>query len=202
MDLCCDREQQRLFAHLSFEITAGSLLLIEGPNGVGKSTLLQLLAGLITPSSGEIHWQNIAIQQQRESYAREIHYIGHTNGIKLGLTVLENLQLASHLALASIASERLSETLSRLQLENQRTKLAKQLSAGQKRRLALARLLLFRKPLWILDEPLTSLDAATQAMVMQLLEAHVNDGGICVMSSHQSIPFKEIEIKTLRLTAC
>lgn len=187
-NLSCVRQQQIIFRDISFSLSAGESLLVEGENGSGKSTLLRLLTGLSTPTSGHIYWQ--------QQYTEALHFIGHTNGIKLGLTVKENLQLLSHLNSTKLIS--LDETLEKLKLSAYQQTLTQQLSAGQKRRVALAKLFLFPKPIWILDEPLTALDVDTQLLFLKHLDQHLQQGGISVISSHHSIP----SIKTLRLTSC
>lgn len=195
--LCCVRQQRCLFANLSFELQAGEALFVEGPNGSGKSSLLRLLAGIATPDSGDVLWGVQAIQEN-------LHYVGHANGIKLGLTVSENLELMQRLAMdcrVALRAPRNDEVLALLQLHPQKNKLAKHLSAGQRRRLALARLFLLPKPVWILDEPMTALDVATQATFLAEMEKHLEQGGIVVASSHQPITIHRAS-KTLRLPLC
>ncbi len=200
--LRCRRQQQWLFAPLSFQLGAHELLLIEGANGSGKSSLLRLLAGLATPAQGEIFWQGTSIQTERNNYQEALHYIGHTHGIKLGLTVMENIRLAHHLALSPIDNEKIVTVLTTLALHTQRDTLAHYLSAGQKRRLALAKLCLLPKILWLLDEPLTALDAATQKFFLTHLENHLAQGGMVVMSSHQPLSMNAPRRQTLRLSTC
>lgn len=197
LDLHCVRNQQLLFAPISFALNAGEALLIEGDNGSGKSSLLRLLTGLSTPHEGHVLWQTQSIQTIRDEYATHLHYLGHTNGLKLGLSVEENLILGSHLALATPLIE---NALEQWQLNSLKHKLINQLSAGQKRRVALAKLNLTNKPLWILDEPLTALDAQIQQIFFANLESHLNNGGIAIISSHHSISHPNI--KKLRLEAC
>jgi heme exporter protein A len=199
--LRCIRQQQLLFADLSFQLCSGDVLLIEGANGSGKSSLLRLLTGLASPTEGDIFWHDVDIQKDLAEYWQHLHYIGHTNGIKAGLTVLENLQLASQLTqISSLANS--GPLLTQLQLSRHQHTLAKFLSAGQKRRLALAKLFLFPKTLWILDEPLTALDTNTQALFLSRLEDHLQHGGIAIVSSHHHISFKNTAVKTLRLETC
>ncbi|VVC76934.1 Cytochrome c biogenesis ATP-binding export protein CcmA [Aquicella siphonis] len=200
-NLCCIRQQRPLFANLCFQVQAGEALLIEGPNGSGKSSLLRLLTGLATPSSGEILWQGGDIQHAREEYWKHIHYIGHANGIKLGLTVIENLQLAQSLSLEP-ASATPEDVLHSWNLQACQAMPAKNLSAGQKRRLALARLLMLPKPLWILDEPVTALDADTQVLFLSHLEAHLQKRGMAIISSHHLLPLQSGTTATLRLPSC
>jgi heme exporter protein A len=196
IDLHCVRQQRLLFAPVSFELHAGEALFIEGENGSGKSSLLHLLSGLSTPPTGEIRWQDQLIHTIRDQYARAIHFIGHTNGIKLGLSVNENLQLASQLALHEF-----KDNLEEWQLTSQQHSLASQLSAGQKRRIALAKLTLIQKPVWILDEPLTALDTHIQKIFLSALEKHLQAGGIAVISSHHPLQINAA-VNYLRLTPC
>lgn len=198
--LSCTRQRVSLFKNLSFELDAGAMLLVQGNNGSGKSSLLRLLTGLSTPASGSITWQGENIQDLRSDYWEQLHYIGHSNGIKLGLTVLENLQLASHLTHG--ISTTIDNTLAELQLDEHKHSLAKYLSAGQKRRLALARLFLLPKTFWILDEPLTALDTHLQALFSAKLTAHLQQGGIAVISSHHPIAVTAAALHTVRLSAC
>jgi heme exporter protein A len=199
-NLSCVRQLTPLFNHLSFTLSSGEMLLIEGPNGSGKSSLLRLLTGLSTPAGGEITWQQTSIQHLAAHYWQALHYIGHSNGIKLGLTVSENLHLAGCLANHVIADE--EPVLQALQLHAHKNTEASFLSAGQKRRLALAKLFLFPKPLWILDEPLTALDATTQAFFLSQLELHLQKGSIAIMTSHQPIALINRSQQTLRLGVC
>lgn len=195
----CLEEKPPLFSNVSFELIAGQGLVIEGPNGCGKSTLLRLLSGLLSPVQGDVTWQQQSIYSTQCIYAEALHYIGHQNGIKLGLTVSENLQLAAHLSLAKPALP-LQQVLKELQLTSYANTFASQLSAGQKRRIALGRLLYFPKCLWILDEPLTALDTETQTLFLSWLQQHLAQGGIAILSSHHSINLSNL--KTLRLPAC
>lgn len=201
INLSCIRQHKSLFANISFQLKAGSVLLIEGPNGSGKSSLLRLLTGLATTENGEILWQGKCIHEQRETYWNHLHYVGHTNGIKLGLTVTENLRLLCHLHLANTLNA-FEPVLSQLQLSAYHHTEARYLSAGQKRRLALAKLFLCQKTLWILDEPLTALDQMTQDFFLSQLNAHVEKGGIAIISSHHPMRFPQVSLQTLRLTSC
>lgn len=200
-NLSCIRQQRLLFENISFQLEAGEALLIEGPNGSGKSSLLRLLTDLSTPASGEIFWHGDKIQNCRDEYISELHYIGHTNGIKSGLTVTENLQLAQRLSLLP-ATQRYEKILEQLQLNSYKNTPAKNLSAGQQRRIALARLFLIPKKLWILDEPLTALDISTQTFFLENMEMHLLNGGIVVFSSHHPVVFNRVPIKNLRLDSC
>lgn len=198
--LTCIREQRLLFSDLSLQLNPGDLLLIEGPNGSGKSTLLRLLTGLATPAAGHIYWQQQSIVNN-PAYCENMHYIGHLNGIKSGLTVSENLCLMQYLADKTASSDH-STLLTTLGLLDHRHQLARHLSAGQKRRLTLAKLFCLKKPLWLLDEPLTAIDHAAESLFITHLEQHLQDGGMAVISTHHPIPLQYRSIKKLRLPLC
>ena len=185
-DLAFVRKQEFLFQNICFSLQAGDLLLVQGANGAGKTTLLKMIALLSLHEQGKILWKDQDAQTLKEEYWQALHYISHGNGLKQTLTVYENLLLTQALHFKKIDAE---EVLMQLQLMPLKNLPAYQLSAGQKRRLALARLFLIKKPLWILDEPLASLDATLQTFFLKNLQLHLSNGGICLLSSHQPIPF-------------
>lgn len=199
--LSCLRQGRRLFSDISFSLHAGQALLVEGVNGSGKSSLLRLLSGLSNPIDGEVRWNHLSIHDARTEFAEELHFLGHTNGIKCGLTIDENLSLAAHLHQRWINPSQLNDTLALLQLTLQRHTHARYLSAGQKRRIALAKLFLLPKKVWILDEPLTALDTHTQTLFLERLDTHLEQGGIAVVSSHHAFHLRH-DLQTLRLSAC
>lgn len=194
--LGCIRQGRWLFPPVSFVLNAGEILLVEGENGAGKSSLLRLIAGAATPAAGNIFWNN---HPTNNEYTEQLHYVGHANGIRLGLTVAENLALTAELFSHTIHD--MQSILSLLQLSSQQNTQTQFLSAGQKRRTALARLFLIPRKLWILDEPLTSLDAATQKIILSNITEHLANGGMCVMTSHQPIDIG-MPTQTLRLISC
>jgi heme exporter protein A len=198
--LTCSKQNKILFENISFELAAGDVLLVQGPNGSGKSSLLKLLSGLATPSHGTIFWQDKFIRTMHTTYFEHLHYIGHTNGIKLGLSVLENLRLLASLSMQQC--QHVDEVLVLLQLDKHQRTLARYLSAGQKRRVALAALFISSKSVWILDEPYTALDATTQNVFMKKLEGHLQSGGIAIISSHHPLPLNNQSTSILRLGAC
>ena len=223
--LTCSRGQQILSRNINFHLNSGELLLVEGPKGSGKTSLLRHLAALSSIDEGQILWQGSDIIGNYPAYWQDLHYLGHKQGIKLGLTVDENIKLASCLAEQqeachsrlrgndrghrndrgygndrSLFNENCESTLQLLNLDSYRYTLAAALSAGQKRRLALARLWITKKPLWILDEPLTALDKTSQEIFQHYLEQHLTMGGMCVLSSHQALPMTPSY--TLRLPLC
>ncbi len=199
--LSCARQQQTLFANLTLQLAPGDLLIVEGPNGSGKSSLLRILAGLASPSGGDMYWHGVSTTSQRQAFHADMHYVGHANGIKSGLSVTENLRLMQHLAGIN-PDENNDGILTSLQLQHHRHTLACHLSAGQRRRLALARLLLLRKKLWILDEPLTALDMDTQTFFIDQLQHHLQSGGMAIISTHHIIPLQYRSMKKLRLPLC
>jgi len=190
-DLICIRQQQPLFAPVSFNLRAGEGLLIEGPNGSGKSSLLRILCGLTTPDTGTVHWQGRDIQTVREDYVNALHYVGHQNGLKLGLTAEENLRLLSSCS-----------PYTPFVYGNILQKQTRFLSAGQKRKLALSKLFMTPKPLWILDEPLTALDIDAQTEFLAKLDEHLQQGGMCIITSHHPLNFKHSNVTSLRLSPC
>lgn len=200
--LSCFRQQHPLFTHLTWQLHTGHVLLVQGQNGSGKSTLLRMLSGLMSPTQGQVLWENQAVQELGTAYYQYFHYVSHTNGIKLRLTVFENIELASHLSGKELNPILVEEVLLQLDLLTYKNKLANSLSAGQKRKLALSKLFLFPKPLWLLDEPLTALDMKTQAFFLNKLENHLQQGGMAVMSSHQPFESTFTGLQTLSLGPC
>jgi len=180
----CVRQQRVLFAGLSFALNGGEMLRVAGANGSGKTSLLRILCGLLTPQAGEVRWRGLPIQALREEYARHIVYLGHAPAVKDDLTAEENLAIACRLAGIGVAGESVRDALAQLGLAG--AALVKKLSQGQRRRAALARLWLSASvPLWLLDEPFTALDVAGVAMLRGLMQEHTGRGGAVVYSTHQ-----------------
>lgn len=181
---------------LSFAVASGEALLLTGPNGAGKTTLIRALAGYISPSAGAIRLEGGDVERE---LAEQCHYIGHLNGTKASLTVEENLRFwADFLGEAgATAATRLDDAMERLNLLDLADIPAGYLSAGQKRRLGLARLLIAERPIWLLDEPTVSLDTASVALMAGIVDEHVGKGGIVVAATH--IPLGLAKTKELRL---
>lgn len=192
VDLECVRGDRPLFGHLSFSLKPGELLHVTGANGAGKTTLLRTLCGLTHAHAGEIRWLGSAIHKLGDDYRAQLAYIGHANGIQGDLTPVENLRVATSLS-GDADHARIGMTLERLGLAAYHHFPSKILSQGQKRRLALARLLVEHKPLWILDEPLSGLDVDSVALMTNILIEHLAQGGMIVITSHQEI---DVETKT------
>ena len=157
-DLSCERGHRILFSKMSFKITPGELLLIEGYNGSGKTSLLRLLCSLALPMEGHIYWKGNTIEKNRADYLSQMMYIGHAAAIKHDLTAIENLHILTQLAQLKCPQIQMQKALHQMGLYGFEDVLCRNLSAGQKRRVVLSLLLLSKKPLWILDEPLTAID--------------------------------------------
>lgn len=186
-----------IFQKLSFQIQAGEAMIIEGANGAGKSSLLRIMAGIAAPAEGSVYWNHELIQQS--DYHCHLHYLSHQNGLKLGLTIEENLQLISKLC-NTPPQQDIDAVLTTLQLPN-KTQLVCHLSAGQRRRVALAKLLLFPKTIWILDEPFTALDRDTQSYLLTAINEHLANDGLAMISSHHALPINPSRRKELYLSA-
>jgi heme exporter protein A len=186
------RGQRVLFHDLCFELEAGALLALEGPNGSGKTTLLRLIAGLLRPSAGTIHVRTAtAVFGEAEERGRFAGWLGHQDGVKPQLTVCEQMDFWAALYGAVPGEELAAFGLAALaEVPGQF------LSAGQKRRLALARLVLSGRPLWLLDEPFAALDGAGKALAADCIAAHCAKGGIALAATHEPLG---LPCRTLRL---
>jgi heme exporter protein A len=184
----CVRGERRLFTGVGFELAPRTLLEVRGANGSGKTTLLRTLCGLLAPAAGKITWDARPIAALREEYHARIVYLGHLTAVKDELTALENLRFAARLAAMPSDAGAAANALDSFGLGNFRHQPCKTLSQGQRRRVALARLrLAAARPLWILDEPFTALDAAAVQLVRSLIESHLAAGGMVVLTTHQEV---------------
>ena len=186
-DLGCIRGDRRLFGGLNFKLESGGLLELRGKNGGGKTSLLRILCGLATPAEGEVRWNGTNIRKLREDYFASLAYVAHSNGVKDELTALENLLVAERVSGREQTVKQAEETLGQVGLINQRHLPARFLSAGQRRRLALARLLASKSTLWILDEILTSLDDAGTQLARALITEQLNKNGMAIVATHQDL---------------
>ena len=188
VNLRCERGERTLFAGLEFAVTAGSLLRVAGANGTGKTSLLRMLCGLLEPVAGEVRWHGRNIRRQREEYWKELVYIGHLNGVKDDLTVYENLKVAQAVAGRIVDHEALRRALVAVGLASFERTLARRLSQGQRRRVALARLFATTTaPLWILDEPFIALDQRGVAALSERIASHIGSGNMVVLVTHQDV---------------
>ena len=199
-NLECVRGERRLFAGLGFRLEAGELLYLQGRNGAGKSSLLRMLIGLLPPEQGEIRWQGRPIAAQGDAFRASLCYLGHLNAIKEELTPLENLLAAARLADEALSEDAALEALAQVGLAGREDLACKYLSQGQKRRVALARLVKERRPLWILDEPFVALDVAAVDWLAGLVSGHLQRGGLAVMTTHQPVDVRAGAVRELRLS--
>ncbi len=198
--LACVRSEIELFRELSFELLPGQLIQIEGANGCGKTSLLRILCGLSRAAEGEVLWRSREIEHCRQEYYAEMTYVGHNNGLKANLTCEENLKvsaLQNHLR----AEHDIEQALEKMGLEELIDEFAGKLSAGQQRRLALARLLLTDAPLWILDEPFTALDLASRELMEGIFDQHCQTGGMIILTTHHHMTIPHTEVKLLKINA-
>jgi heme exporter protein A len=199
VNLECIRGDRRLFTGLNFELAAGELLHLTGHNGSGKTTLLRTICGLIIPTDGEVRWQGENVRKLRDDFARELVYIGHKNAIKADLTGTENLRIACQLDGLPVSVKQAWDALEKMGLRGHEDLPVRVLSQGQKKRVAMARLLLNKSPLWILDEPFTALDKAAVAYLQTVIQEHVDEGGMAILTTHQEVALTRGQVKQLRL---
>lgn len=194
-DLYCERDERTLFRGLSFTVEAGEWVQVTGGNGAGKTTLLRLLTGLARPDGGEVYWQGEPLRRVRDSFHRSLLWIGHQPGIKTRLTARENLHFFH-----PGDGARLPEALAQAGLAGFEDVPVAQLSAGQQRRVALARLWLTRAALWVLDEPFTAIDVNGVARLTRRMAAHTAQGGMVILTTHQPLPGAADTVRRLALT--
>lgn len=186
--LSCVRGERRLFAGLDLAVGPGEWLHVQGENGAGKTSLLRILATLSPPAEGEVRWQGEPVEVLAEDYRRAMLFLGHHGAVKEELTPLENLTLAAQLDGLELDEATALQALVRFGLRGREDLAVRFLSAGQKRRVLLARLAVRKAALWILDEPFTALDVKAVAMLSGLIEEHLAAGGMAILTSHQSMP--------------
>lgn len=195
--LTCLRGERCLFEGLELALGPGEWLHVQGENGAGKTSLLRILAGLSPPARGEVRWQGEPIQRLAEDYRRHLLYLGHHGAVKEDLTPLENLRFAARLDDTPLDETSALAALARFGLRGREDLPVRFLSAGQKRRVLLARLAVRTAELWILDEPFTALDVKAVDMLAELIVEHVAQGGLVVLTSHQSIPLPNGQVLRL-----
>lgn len=199
-NLSCTRGEHVLFSGLNFGLSAGELLQVQGENGSGKTTLLRTLCGFIQPYAGEVRWCGQPLRDLDEEYHTQMVYLGHMNAIKDDLSALENLRISSTLSGCAVDDVGAVEALGYMGLHGRETFLVKLLSQGQQRRVALARLLINKAPLWILDEPLAALDVSAVGMVKELIRVHIANQGMVIFTTHQALEISGVETRYLKLS--
>lgn len=197
--LACVRNNKMLFDDLSFSLHSGEIMIIGGDNGSGKTTLLKLLCGFKAPDNGDIKLNQQSIEDLGSDYNNQLLFLSHEDEVKLDLSARENLMIFCHQYKQS--TEFVSEILAKIKLENEADIPCRYLSAGQNRRVTLARLLISQAPIWILDEPLTALDETGIDLVKQLLHIKLQRKGMIILSSHHDINIDEgIGVQRMTLT--
>ena len=198
-DLACERGEQRLFGGLNFSLCGGELLRVQGENGKGKTTLLRTLCGFVQPAQGSVRWQGRDIHEWDDQFHSQMCYLGHANAIKDELSALENLLIGAGLAGIGVSDSTALEVLRRMGLRRKEHLPVRVLSQGQRRRVALSRLLVGEAKLWILDEPLTALDVGAVTLMQELIGEHLSDRGMVIFTTHQPLQVTGVETRHLVL---
>jgi heme exporter protein A len=189
IDLECQRGERLLFTGLAFAVAGGTCLHVAGPNGAGKTSLQRIVCGLLQPTAGEVRFKGENIRTLREEYWQALAYVGHLNGVKDDLSAEENVFFAAGLAGRVAHRDEVRDALDKVGLKGFEAQLARHLSQGQKRRVALARLFLAANAsVWVLDEPFTALDVRGVAALSALITAHLQRDGVVVLTTHQDVP--------------
>ena len=199
-NLACSRGDHRLFSGLSFVLHPGQIMQVQGANGSGKTSLLRTLCGFLMPDEGTIIWRGENTRDLDEDYHAEMLYLGHLNAIKDELSALENLRISAGLSGVELDEKEALAALRRIGLRGRERLPTKVLSQGQRRRVALARLLASDARLWILDEPLTALDVGAVALIQELIAEHVARQGMVIFTTHQPLQVAGVEMRSLSLS--
>jgi heme exporter protein A len=186
-NLTCIRGERVVFQELDFSIDEGEVLYLQGPNGSGKSTLLRLMAGLMRPIGGALLWNGENIREEPETFRSLLHYVGHQDAIKTALTVEENLSFWAEMSGTEPEKRNVRGALKTFSLTHLAALPARFLSAGQRKRLNLARICATSAPLWLLDEPSSSLDTASVSQLRGAIEAHQDKGGMVAVATHEEL---------------
>src|SRR5437667_6547340 len=200
INLTCVRGTRRLFKDLTFSAESGELVELRGPNGSGKTSLLRILCGLAMPAAGEVQWNGTNIRSLGEEYFGSVAYLAHQNAVKDELTAIENLRISSAVCGSPLDKQEAQEVLKRVGLTQQQNLPARVLSAGQRRRLAMTRLLTSKAKLWILDEVLTSLDDAAVRLAREFMSDHIKNGGMAIAATHQELNLSVERVRRIQLS--
>jgi len=199
-NLACSRGDHRLFSGLSFTLQPGQIMQVQGANGSGKTILLRTLCGFMMPDDGKIIWRGEDVRDLDEEYFAEMMYLGHLNAIKDELSALENLRISAGLSGTELNEKEAVAALRRMGLRGRELLPTKVLSQGQRRRVALARLLANDAKLWILDEPLTALDVGAVSLIQELIAEHLARQGMVIFTTHQPLEVAGMEMRRLSLS--
>ncbi len=199
-ELAARRGHARLFEGLSFKARSGEALVVTGANGTGKTTLLRMLAGLSAPAAGEVRWNGETVAPFDPLMRASIAFAGHAPALKDELSAEENLAALVALAGEAVSRNAILGALDTVALASKRTLPARVLSQGQRRRIGLARLALLNRPLWILDEPVTALDAAGTEMLAEMVAAHLESGGLAVAATHAPLGLPPARVRSIMLS--
>ena len=200
-DLGCVRGQRQLFAGVSFVMQPGDCCEVKGPNGSGKTSLLRILCGLLPPTSGEVLWRGVPTRERREEYLAAVTYVGHRSSVKHELTTLENLLVSTAVSGWEVSRQDARAALERMGLNGVEDVPGRRLSEGQQRRVALARLVACRTPVWFLDEVQTALDGTATRVIMEVIEEHLAEDGIAVIATHQPLELVRHRSRRIELAA-
>ncbi len=198
-NLACSRGDHRLFTGLNLALHPGQIMQVQGENGKGKTSLLRTLCGFLLPDEGKISWCGKDMRELGEEYFANLLYLGHHNAIKDELSALENLRISAGLSGIVLDEKQAIAALRRMGLKGRERLPTKVLSQGQRRRVALAKLLVGDAKLWVLDEPLTALDVGAVALIEELLGEHLAKQGMVIFTTHQPLMIKGVEIDRLAL---
>lgn len=192
------RGDRHVLRNVAIDVLQGEVVHVSGPNGTGKTTLLRVLAGLLPAEEGTVGWRGRPISGQRDEFNAEFVYVGHENALKGDLTAFENLHYSVGIR-RHLPSAEIEATLDMLGILRCRDLPARVLSAGQRRRLAMSRVVLLGATLWVLDEPFTNLDVAGVALVSGMIGDHVRGGGMAVLAAHQGLNIPGIQARISEL---
>ncbi|USE39671.1 cytochrome c biogenesis heme-transporting ATPase CcmA [Endozoicomonas sp. SCSIO W0465] len=199
VQLSCERDDRLLFSNVSFQLGSGEILQIEGRNGAGKTSLLRIIAGFSSSLSGDVFWNGQLLSKVYADFRHNCFFLGHTPGLKLDLTPLENLIWRAKLANTMVNREGLLSALERVQLADYEDIPCSNLSAGQLRRVAFAGLIASKSRLWILDEPFTAIDIEGVSWLESLFDEHLHQAGMVLVTSHQPLNDRRKKLRKLNL---